>query len=46
MIGDLAIRIYAQSADTGIQGRCLNILDAMLKLGEYSVYQELTRFDR
>jgi hypothetical protein len=45
-IGELAIRVYTQSNNTDIQRRCLNILDSMLKLGTYGIYQELSHFDR
>ena len=45
-VGKLLLRVYSQQRDKALQRRCLNIIDRMLQLGEYSLSQVLIEYER
>jgi hypothetical protein len=45
-VSELLIRVYSQSNDETMRSKCLDLVDCMIQMGAYGLYQALQQFER
>ena len=45
-VSELLIRVYSQSKDKTMRSKCLDLVDCMIQMGTYGLYQALQQFER
>ena len=45
-VSQLIVRVYSQTTDTALQGRCLDIIDHMTEIGAYGLEDALESYNR